>query len=330
MVEAKVQTIDPSQRRKRRIDLVWTIIIIGGLYAILFREELLSLWNRWTSDASESHGFLIPAFSLYFLYQDRLRWSQLKAKPSFWGLLLIFGSLFMYAGFFYIGMGYPRQVSILGVLLGTILLLGGWRAFWLSLLPVLFLIFAMPLPARMYYQISMPMRELASAAATMILNVMPNIDWVEATGVVIHGTHLGADGAAEPFSLNVAEACSGMRLLQAFLALGVAMAYLEKRPIAHRVVLVCSTIPIAIFCNMLRVLLTGFIHIYIGADYATGTLHTLLGMAMLVVAFGLYGLLAWLMNNLFVDESETKKQVLVVGQKAAESAASDTQGGNDK
>ena len=83
-----------------------------------------------------------------------------------------------------------------------------------------------------------------------------------------------------------------------------------------------ADIPIAIFCNMLRVLLTGLIHIYIGSDYATGTLHTVLGMVMLVVAFSLYGLLAWILSRLFVDEDQQQDGILVIGT-AKEDAASD-------
>ena len=139
----------------------------------------------------------------------------------------------------------------------------------------------------------------------MILNLFPGV-YSESSGVLIFGTHdVLREGirVREEFSLNVAEACSGMRLLRAFVALGVAMAYLEYRPVIHRILLLASTIPIAIFCNMLRVLLTGLIHIFIGSEYATGTLHTLLGLVMLGVAFALYGGLAWILNNLFVAES---------------------------
>lgn len=290
---------------RRWIDGLWMIVITGGLYAILFREELLRLVDRW-STATESHGLLIPGFSLYFLYQDRARLRDVVRKPSYVGLIVILASLFFYVYFVYIQMFYPRQVMMITLLGGIILMLGGWRMLLLTWLPVVFLLFAMPLPSRLYYNVSKPMREVASLVAAVILNGLPDIN-AEAAGVLIHGTR-----HSESFSLNVAEACSGMRLLRAFLALGVAMAYLEYRPLAHRLVLLASTIPIAVFCNMLRVLITGLIHIYVGPQYATGMLHTLLGMVMLAVAFGLYGLLAWLMNRIFVEEDEG--DVLVVGQ----------------
>ncbi len=287
-------------------DRLWKVLIIAILYCLLFREELKRLLDLW-STANESHGFLIPLFSLYFLYRDRVQLKQAVGRPSFWGAGVILCSLavYLYVGAFQ-GFYYARQIMMIFLLAGVVLLLGGWRIFRIVWLPIFYLWFAMPLPSRLYTQITMPMREWGSSIASLLLNVMPGIH-CNASGVLIHGVHAG-----EPFSLNVADACSGMRLLMAFLALGVAMAYLEYRPAIHRILLLCSTIPIAIFCNILRVLLTGFIHIYIGPEYATGLLHTLLGIVMLGVAFGLYGLLAWIMNNLVVEEDAG--QILIVGQ----------------
>ena len=103
-----------------------------------------------------------------------------------------------------------------------------------------------------------------------------------------------------------------MRLLMAFLALGVAMAYLHYRPVWQRLVLLASTIPIAILCNIVRVTATGFIHVLLDPKYAQGIYHDMLGMLMLPLAFGLYGFLAWFMSNLFVEESGAKSVDVVV------------------
>ncbi|MFH1884153.1 MAG: exosortase/archaeosortase family protein, partial [Planctomycetota bacterium] len=104
----------------------------------------------------------------------------------------------------------------------------------------------------------------------------------------------------------------GMRLLMIFLALGVAMAYLHYRPIWQRIILLASTIPIAIFCNIVRVTVTGFIYILIHPKYAQGIYHDGLGLAMLILAFGLYGLLAWFMSSLFTEETEEVTKDIVV------------------
>ena len=101
----------------------------------------------------------------------------------------------------------------------------------------------------------------------------------------------------------------------AFLALGVAMAYLHYRPIWQRIVLLATTIPIAIFCNIVRVTVTGFIYVLLHPKYAQGIYHDILGLAMLPLAFGLYGSLAWFMSSLFIEETEAVTEDIVERKK---------------
>ncbi len=288
----------------RAVDRIWKIALVSVLFALLFRQELQRLVLSWGT-ASESHGILIPAFSLYFVYQVREQIRKTAGRRNYTGLLVMTVSLLGYVFSIYAKFGYPKPVMMILMLGGIVLLLGGWPIFRLVWLPVFFLMFALKLPGGLHESITIPMRVLASAAAATILNLLPGLE-CEAANVLIHGTYQG-----QPFDLNVAEACSGMRLLRTFVALGVAMAWLEYRPIVHRIILLVSTVPIAVFCNMLRVLLTGLIYIFIGPQWAQGTMHALLGMVMLLVAFGLYGGIAWVMNNLFVEEDE-KDEVLVI------------------
>ena len=193
------------------------------------------------------------------------------------------------------------MIATLGAI---VLFLGGWCLVKYTWLPVLYLIFAVPLPAQLYGQLTIPMRIFAAALSTVVLNLVPNLE-TSSRGVVIDVIYKGV--RMEP-GLDVAEACSGMRLLMAFLALGVAMAYLHYRPRWQRIVLLCSTIPIAIFCNVVRVTVTGFIYILWDPRYAQGIWHDILGLCMLPLAFGMYALLAWFMANLFEDvrSGETK------------------------
>jgi exosortase len=157
----------------------------------------------------------------------------------------------------------------------------------------------------------MPMQQLAAEVTTVLLNLVSEME-ATVSGVVINVVYKGQ--RLDP-PLNVAEACSGMRLLMAFLALGVAMAYLHYRPAWQRIILLASTIPIAIFCNIVRVTVTGFIYILIHPKYAQGIYHDLLGLAMLPLAFGLYGLLAWFISSLFVEEAKAVTENIVIRRK---------------
>jgi len=285
------------------------IFIIGGLLYFLFRDEIWSVVERWQTDGTWSHGFIIPLFSLYFVNQRRGEILGLETKPSYVGLFFLLCVLVFYPmNLVHFRVGYFRPLTIIASLGAVVLFLGGWRLVKHTWLPIAFLVFAVPMPDYIYKRVTIPMRIWAASVASTLLNIVPDLE-TTARGVIIDVVYKGDH--MEP-GLDVAEACSGMRLLMAFLALGVAMAYLHYRPMWQRLVLLCSTIPIAIFCNVIRVTITGFIYILIGPEYATGIYHDMLGIAMLPVAFGLYGLLARFMSSLFVDETDEPKEDVVL------------------
>jgi len=310
---SKTEELSPSLRRQRWSELgvhsYIKIAIITGLFVYLFHNEIDSIVHRWLTDSSWSHGFLIPLFSLYFINQHKSEILNLRAKPSYLGLFfLICGILFYPFNIILLRYGYFRPLGMIATLGAVVLFLGGWRLIRYTWLPVAFLVFAVPLPQRLYVSITMPMRLLATNVATFLLNLVSGMD-ATASGVVIDVIYKGRH--MEP-ALNVAEACSGMRLLMAFLALGVAMAYLHYRPMWQRFVLLASTVPIAIFCNIVRVTVTGFIYVLIDPEYAQGIYHDILGLMMLPLAFGLYGFLAWFMSSLFIEETAPATDDIVV------------------
>ena len=285
------------------------MLIVGVVFWYLFRNEIDSVVRRWVTDSSWSHGFLIPFFSLYFLNQHKKDILNVESRPNYLGLFFL-----ICAVIFYIfnavspsGYAYFRSMSMIGALIAVVLLLGGWRLLRYTWLAILFLVFAIPLPDRFYRGVTRPMREWAAWVASNFLNVVDGMQ-ASAYGVLIDVIYKGRQ--VEP--LNVADACSGMRLLTAFLALGVAMAYLHDRPIWQRIILLASTVPIAILCNIVRVTVTGFIYVLVDPEYTKGIYHDGLGLAMLPLAFILYWFLAWFMSELFVEEAQIERKDVVV------------------
>ncbi len=296
--------------------------VVAGLLGVLFRHEIEQTVRLWTTDPNWSHGFLIPLFSLYFVHRrwksilaleyvrDPLaellagRWPERlgrgRSRPSYLGLVLLLATLVFYTFNLVSPSGYAyfRPLSLILAIGSVVLFLGGRRLLAQTWLPIAFLIFAVPLPRRYYVGLTIPMRRSAATVATALLNLVDGLE-AGSSGVAIDIVYKGQ--RLEP-ALDVAEACSGMRLLMAFVALGVAMAYLHERPLWHRVVLLAATIPIAILCNIVRVTVTGFIYVLADPKYTQGLYHDALGLAMLPLAFALYGFLAWFMSSLFVDE----------------------------
>ncbi|MHC4130380.1 MAG: exosortase/archaeosortase family protein [Planctomycetota bacterium] len=284
------------------------IIILGCLLFFLFHQEISGIIRRWQTDPSWSHGFLIPLFSLYFLNQHKKEILSFQPKPNYLGLFfLIFALVFYVFNAVQFQRGYFRPITFIASLGAIVLFLGGWKLVRYSWLPICFLIFAVPLPDRIYRQITIPMRQWAAAVASVLLNLVKDLE-ATANGVVIDVIYKGQP--LKP-SLDVAEACSGMRLLMAFLALGVAMAYLHYRPVWQRIILLVMTVPIAILCNIVRVTITGFIYVLLDPKYAQGIYHDLLGFGMLPLAFILYGGLAWFLSSLFVDEEGIVEDIII-------------------
>jgi len=282
--------------------------IIAILLSFLFHKELSLIIHQWQTDPSWSHGFLIPVFSLYFLNQRKKEILNLDIKPNYMGLFFLIGVLVFYIlNAVQFQRGYLQKVSLIASLGAIVLFLGGWKLIRYTWLPISYLLFAVPLPDRIYRSLTIPMRQWAASVASILLNLVRDLE-ATAQGVVIDVVYKGQQ--LKP-SLDVAEACSGMRLLMAFLALGVAMAYLHYRPLWQRIVLLMMTVPIAILCNIIRVTLTGFIYVLWDPKYAQGIYHDLLGFGMLPLAFVLYSGLGWFLSSLFIEDEEIVEDVVV-------------------
>lgn len=291
--------------------LVVVVALLGFVYENVLRHQLVA---RWMSDGNWSHGMLIPLLSLYFLSQRREELFAAAWRPNYWGAVILALSLIV---FFFsawrLRMAYPQAISIVGSIFGLTLLFGGWGVMRVAWFPILFLLLAIPLPDRVYVELTMPLRRWASSAAAMLLPILVPGLHAQSQAVVIDYAMVGRS----PGTLNVEEACSGMRLLMAFVTLGVGMAYLGERVLWQRMFMVCACVPIALFCNTVRVTVTGLLHIFgdlrpswlqaLGVrelgELSQGTPHQLLGILMLVVALGLFSLLGYVLGHLLVETS---------------------------
>ena len=159
--------------------------IVAVLLWYLFRYQINGIVDKWMNDSSWSHGFLIPFFSLYFINQNKDQILKLERKPCYLGLLpLIACIVFFPLNVVHFRVAYFESLVIVPAIGSVVLLLGGWRLIRYTWLPVLFLLFAIPLPQRFYTGITIPMRVIASNIATMLLNIVPNLE-ASASGVIM-------------------------------------------------------------------------------------------------------------------------------------------------
>ncbi len=249
-------------------------VVLAGCFAWLYQHVIAKLVRDWYIDENYSHGFLILPIALYFVWERRNELKETPQHPNSWGIVIVLGSMgSLLAGVLGSEL-FLTRISILGTIAGAVLFLYGWRHLKILLLPILFLLLMIPIPAIIFNQIAFPLQLLASRFGEMAL-IATQIP-VLREGNVIHLANT---------SLEVAEACSGIRSLISLLTLGIVYGYFIDSRIWVRLVLAIGTIPIAIVANGIRVAGTGIAAHYYGAEAAHGFIHTSAGWAIFVIAF---------------------------------------------
>jgi exosortase len=298
-------------------------VVLVAVYFKFFQTQV-----RWAlvEPADWGHTLLVPAISGYFVW---LRREELLAQPfkanwlGFPIVLLGIGAYIASAfGPSWFVVHHNAQGVSLGItLFGLILQLCGWRATKILLFPLCyFVVFGQSISDRLLQLVTERMQDWSAIGSFYALALI-GID-VDRSGNVIS---IYVDG--EPRQLNVAEACSGMRMLVAFLALGVAIAYTGLSRNWQRALLIAAGFPVALGVNVLRVFTLGILCLY-DANFAAGDFHSFIGLVWLVPALFFYLGIMWFLSNLFVDESQKGADGLKHAASAS-GASTESKRGND-
>jgi exosortase len=249
------------------------LALIGCVLAYLYGSIFARLAAQWSHDANFSHGFFVPAFSLYLLWDRRDILAPIDRRPSWTGLwLLLAGLLCLIVGVLGAEL-YLSRVSIIPVLGGLVVLFLGWDILRAAVFPWLFLLLMIPPPALIFNQITFPLQIFASRAAADLLPLL-GVPVLREGNVI----HLPA------MALEVAEACSGIRSLMSLVTLAIMYGYVLENRRLLRVLLALAAVPIAVVANSLRIVGTGLLVQYWDPDKAEGFFHTFSGWIIFVVS----------------------------------------------
>lgn len=283
---------------------LWIAVI--GVLMIAFHWFLISRMVRiGISDPNWSHMLIIPFISIYYIHLNRQKLMATPRRVCRLGLPLIVMGLGGYVLGIYpikndMAMGYSMILTIFGICL---LLFGPamMRTLWF---PIVFMVFAIKISPSIWAIISGQMQSFAASGSYLIMDITSGLTglYVTLEGSTIYLDY-GQTNAPTP--MNVAEACGGMRMLMAFLALGVALAFLFPRKWWQRAIMVALAAPIAIFVNALRVAVLGWLHL-VNPDIAHGDSHIFIGMLMLIPAAGLLMLVGWCLDKMLIVEGKAK------------------------
>ena len=185
-------------------------------------------------------------------------------------------------------------------LFGVVLAMAGWGVMKVAWFPIAFLVCGLPWPGLVYSKVAEPLQQLAANVAVWTLQL---------TGVeaAVGGTKIsmiGGDGAWR--TLNVAEACAGMRSLMTFISVAAAVAFLSSRPLWQKIIVVLFAVPIAISCNVMRVSGQGLLDRYVSHSLSENFAHQFVGLIMLIPAFLLILLVGWILDQIFVEQIDRR------------------------
>ena len=248
----------------------WLLLL---LLVWLYRVILFRLGVQWWTDPDFSHGFFVPAFALFVLWQDRRRLASIRLAPSWSGLPIIVFSLAMLI-FGVLGVElFTSRSSLLILVAGLIIFFRGWQFFRAVLFPWAFCFLMIPLPAIILQRVTFPLQLFASQVATSCIEAVGIT--AARTGNLIELPHI---------TLEVAAACSGIRSLVSLITLAIIYGYLMENRNWVRVTLACAAVPIAIAANVFRIFATGFLAEHWDPDKAMGFFHEFEGWVVFVVS----------------------------------------------
>ncbi|RKX26349.1 MAG: exosortase [Candidatus Zixiibacteriota bacterium] len=258
-----------------------------GLLVLVYLPTLYELVQDWYLDDNYSHGFLIPVVSVYLLWSARKELAEHTVSQSTAGLALVAAGLALFvlgsAAAEFFTTRFSFVVTLFGLswyLFGTERIKRTWFAFF-------FLCFMIPIPYVIYFSIAFPMQLIASKITVGALNIL-------GMEVVRQGNIIHLAGGC---SLEVVDACSGIRSLIALLALGTLYAHFTQKGWPRQVLLFLATIPIAVVANVFRVFVTTLLASAVGLDVAEEPTHTLMGMSVFVVSFTCLFLFGWILKR---------------------------------
>ena len=267
-------------------------IVYGGLIAAL----TWGYWNMLTYTSSfwdnplYSHGWIIPLFCGYLFWQRRRKLAQVAGSERWIGLAILVVSLLVRLYASYYDMNPIDRLSYIGALLGITQIIGGFSMLKWAGPPLAFLVFMFPLPSVLENSVLHGLQRVAAISSTWTLQLIGIPALREGSKIVI-----------DQLDLDVADACSGLRMSTIFGAMSVALAMMINRPWWDRLAILLSAIPVALFTNVIRITATALLYMaFPESEAIKHYVHDWAGFAMMPIAMGILWLELQILHKITV------------------------------
>jgi exosortase len=260
---------------------------------------LIELWELWRQSDEYSSGLLVPFLVVYVLWSRRYDIALYPIKPSIWGFFAFIGAQGIRLLGLYLMYGSAERLSIVLSIAALILLLFGWKFFRKISTILLFLCLMLPLPNVVQYYVGLNLQRWATSSAVFCLEVI--------------GYAVTQDGHTIDIgnvSVAVLEACNGLRMITAFFVISGLVALLVQRTRWEKLIILISSLPIALLCNTLRLAITAVFFTILKGEYWEQVFHDFGGYAMMPLALAIVVGELWLLTKLTVLPTDEKAIII--------------------
>lgn len=293
--------------RNRRVILCALLLV--GVTVWSYWPTAGKLIGAWQRNDDYSAGLIVPFIAAYLVWREREAIRQYSFVPCWRGgmLLLVLSQMLHLYGVLCGARPSIEQYAMVLTVVSLVLLAAGWHLFRRVMWILLFLFLMVPLPSFVHNRISPPLQSVATAGSVFFLQAFGTSVSRQGNVVVLNGDT----------PLAVAEACSGLRMLIAFVIAAALIAYLVKRPRWQKAVLLASSIPVAVICNVIRIFATALLMLYVNSEVGQKFFHDIGGFVMIAIAVSLLFGEIRLMDRLIVSESNALRNQVIVSARAA-------------
>jgi len=245
---------------------IQVLMILAGFY-LLYHHAMATLIYDWSTDPNFSHGFLIPFISAYMIWFKKNEIALAEPTPSKWGLIVLFFGMFLHLAGHVGAEQFLMRFSMVITLSGIVIYCWGVEVFKQVFIPLAYLVIMIPIPSILWNKIAFPLQLIAAKFSSEMIHSIGIPVFRE--GNILHLANT---------SLEVVDACSGLRSLTSLLALTGVFAFLAPLSGFKKWILFLSAIPIAVLVNVIRLTITAAMAAWISPDTANGFLHDMSGL----------------------------------------------------
>ena len=273
------------------------LIFIAFLWS--YWPGLVELWELWRQSDEYSSGLLVPFLALYILWSRRHDMARCPVKPSIWGFFAFMGAQAVRLLGLYLMYSSAERLSMVLSIAALVLLLFGWKLFRKISPILLFLCLMLPLPNVIQYYVGLNLQRWATSSAVFCLETLGY--------AVMQDGHTIEIGDV---SVAVLEACNGLRMITAFFVISGLVVLLVERKLWEKLVILISSLPIALLCNTIRLVITAIFFTILKGEYWEHIFHDFGGYAMMPLALAVVVGELWLLTRLTVLPAKEKAIII--------------------